>query len=507
MTLRDLDLDQRALLVPDHAGYNDPINTATRRAGQLNHDITTMISSAVDPLSIQVTAQGLDRAPSLARARSELRTLGVDPDSAIRRWDRAVATRNGTEIPAQGRIVTDDNLAILIQRARSPSQLALTRLAETIGPEPDAAQRETLRQRVADLDTAYPLGPDQPSLGRSTAPTVAFDLDGYRELQRHLHPGDSGQLRTYWTQNKRGDPLCLPDDIQAEAARIFADLRAVPPGLSVEDFADTVTAVAWDLHYLDPFTVGDGETEAVLLTQWAHHHQPHIPTEFTPQVDQLGPGDYWRAGWAGFDAGTDQPMRDLIISHTTRLDPETLRATLDDWVTTTDRAVELLGTIDATTELLETGSAMVRSAVQSALERQRGLASELEQRLITEICPAIEADAMARGLGDRHLELGHLVNDATVPTLGDLAKGEQQRLIGAVSQYRAAWGIEDRSHALGVRDTGSAISETQRRHLNVTNGAINSAHHQAATLKRSTMTPVAAGPRPTRALDLGGIAH
>lgn len=137
-----------------------------------------------------------------------------------------------------------------------------------------------------------------------------FTYDSFKGLHRTLFSDvyeRAGQTRDFST-GRGSAPFCLPEFIDANMERIFAQLAARDDlkNLTADEFADRAAELIDDINAAHPFIEGNGRTSREFL--WDLATSAGHPIDLS-RFDR----DTWYAAAArGFEAADNAPMRDCI---------------------------------------------------------------------------------------------------------------------------------------------------------------------------------------------------
>jgi cell filamentation protein len=136
------------------------------------------------------------------------------------------------------------------------------------------------------------------SRSEEAIPDGTLDYQHYKSIHHHLFQDVyewAGQERSVRI-SKGGNMFCFPDNIAAEATKLFEFLRRARyfTGLTAECFAGDAARFLADLNAIHPFREGNGRTQLTFLTLLAD--QAGHPLD----LDQMDPDAMLQAMVASF---------------------------------------------------------------------------------------------------------------------------------------------------------------------------------------------------------------
>jgi cell filamentation protein len=145
---------------------------------------------------------------------------------------------------------------------------------------------------------------------RRRAPMRSMSYPEFNAIHRHVfrevYPW-AGDVRDY-TTGRAEAPFCLPEFIDAQMTRIFAELNAANnlQGISREEFADRAAAVINDINAVHPFIEGNGRVSREFLKDLAA--QAGHPVDLA----RLNRETWYPAAAVGFAQADNAPMAACI---------------------------------------------------------------------------------------------------------------------------------------------------------------------------------------------------
>jgi cell filamentation protein len=140
-------------------------------------------------------------------------------------------------------------------------------------------------------------------------PEGELDFAHYRAIHHHLFQDVyewAGQVRTVRV-SKQGNPFCFPDYIDAEAGKLFAELKAKSylENLAEASFAEKSAHFLAELNAIHAFREGNGRAQLTFFALLADRagHPLHL--------DELDPDAMLHAMIASFD-GNERELKEII---------------------------------------------------------------------------------------------------------------------------------------------------------------------------------------------------
>lgn len=183
--------------------------------------------------------------------------------------------------------------------------------------DPYCYEGTTVLKNRLDLRSQLELGEFETEIVASRSeealPDGPLDYQHYKSIHHHLFQDVyewAGQERTVRI-SKGGNMFCFPDNIAAEATRLFEFLRRARffTRLTAECFAGDAARFLADLNAIHPFREGNGRTQLTFLTLLAD--QAGHPLD----LDQMDPDAMLNAMVASFtsdEAELGQQIFELI---------------------------------------------------------------------------------------------------------------------------------------------------------------------------------------------------
>ncbi len=141
-------------------------------------------------------------------------------------------------------------------------------------------------------------------------PSGHLDYSHYCAIHRHLfqdvYPwaGKPRDVRI----SKDGNPFCFPENIQAEAEKLFADLAAKDHlrDQSKAQFAENAAHFLAELNAIHPFREGNGRSQLSFLILLAEH------AGYQLYIEQMNPSEMLSAMISSF-YGKETALKDLLL--------------------------------------------------------------------------------------------------------------------------------------------------------------------------------------------------
>ena len=140
-------------------------------------------------------------------------------------------------------------------------------------------------------------------------PNGSLDFRHYCNIHRHLFQDVytwAGEVRSV-RMSKDGNPFCFPEHIDAQAAKLFADLKAANflKSLSATEFSTEAAHFLGELNAIHAFREGNGRTQLSFLSLLADRADHPL------DLKRLKPKAMLAAMIASFE-GDETPLRKRI---------------------------------------------------------------------------------------------------------------------------------------------------------------------------------------------------
>jgi cell filamentation protein len=143
--------------------------------------------------------------------------------------------------------------------------------------DPYTYEKSTVLVNKLDLRDEEGLGAYEAEISdarsREPLPQGDFDFEHYCAIHHHLFQdvyAGAGKPRTV-RLSKQGNPFCFPEHIEAQAAKLFADLKAASSleDLGPDDFSVQAAHFLSELNAIHAFREGNGRAQLAFFTMLA----------------------------------------------------------------------------------------------------------------------------------------------------------------------------------------------------------------------------------------------